>query len=1309
MAAIETLLYEIKVTASSEAAKSAISTLETQLKSIDSKASVDVKLNVDDGTISAAGEKIGKGLSDAAEKSLKNISAVAAAQSLSSFKSDLLDPFIAKARVADDAADSLAAGLAKAGLSGAALAAESKRLGQEQFRIADSFAISRTEVAGLQAKIAGFGNISGEALDQVTEFAIGASQALQIPAEAAAKLIAKSADPESEALLAKIGVQFDKNATSAEKMAAIEAKLGPVIQEVKDGAADAIGDFDRLSNSIGDALEDTALAAFEKLGPAISIASTGISGLNAVMQINNAISSLGAVKTLALAAAEGVATGATWLWNAAINANPLGLLVIAIAGAVAAFVFFGDEIAAVADAIGNIFTDIGNFLGLVSDVDAANAKAGATVRQAKRDFNEYADAIGEVDAKIGQAKDVSNRIARLGELQKATKRTAAEDRELAQLQSELGDAFPEATAGVNALTGELELNLEKLAALNAENEKFAGDNKRQLLEENIIGPMKDLLPALDAQKEKLGELRKELDRAIAGGDKDAILEARDAYNEQRDALKATEEQLKKNVKVLVENGTIGTASAESIASAMGVSRAEAEKLVPVVQKINAELALQKRNAEAVAQSAAGMSEAFNKILQSANTKVDEQVGALSEAKRQLDEVNAKLKNPIDQSQSIESLKAQKAALLAQIKELTNAAIQEDAKRDRLVRIQKESQALVEEKQQKSRFERELKAIKDHAAQSAALTKQLESQLTQVAVTEFAKGARAKAELSADENAKLIKQRIADAETQLEALKKIAVLDGEGAVLDLQIGFKTKNAAADLATLRSEVADLSLTVSKDKASLIELTPMLKASALQDIILQLTEAKAGLANQEIEIGIRPKEDSLTIIDEQIRAIQNTLAATTLELKFDPTGLPTEVIAAKLQGLSEEDRKTQEDLLKRLNELNAKRLQLTGARINEETGLEKVLADARIGVMTNEFEREKALLAQRQASELEWLRLREASGIALTERELQLKSLLEQKHQTERLNLLKKYYNQEYDIALGSANAIAKGLSGSLRSVFEEQANMTREQRADRKKSIQDEMNNLKEELAKGSISYEEFVEKNSELADKLAELNGNVWSITANQMKDAYNAGIDAARSFFDDLFQKYVIDAALTQIMEAEKTAAVAAGTAARKALNDDLIESQMAAGKASGIAGASQAAASAIASLPFPVNIAAAAAASIAFSKIISGLTSLIKFERGGLGLVGERGPEIIGPTKDFSQFATQLIMQTVKATERTLAGASSPQRGGRQRMEIGVTGRLVETGRDTIYRIEREAMSARQTEVVGAESESLRIGAFSS
>lgn len=184
-----------------------------------------------------------------------------------------------KAGEAHAATEQVTVALAKAGLTGEAASKELERIGESASKIGDDFALPGNEVKQLMGTITGFSGLTGGALDHLTEISIGASKALGLSAEGVARLIAKSADPESVATLKRLGIQFDANATAAEKMAVIEKKLGPAIQGAKDANNDAFGSFEKVKNKLTETVVELGTKLFAALGPAITALSGVISDL----------------------------------------------------------------------------------------------------------------------------------------------------------------------------------------------------------------------------------------------------------------------------------------------------------------------------------------------------------------------------------------------------------------------------------------------------------------------------------------------------------------------------------------------------------------------------------------------------------------------------------------------------------------------------------------------------------------------------------------------------------------------------------------------------------------------------------------------------------------------------------------------------------------------------------------------------------------------------------------------------------------------------------------------------------------------
>jgi hypothetical protein len=294
--------------------------------------------------------------------------------------------FIAeRAREADDAADTLNISLVKAGLSASEAAKEQERLGEVAKKTANDFALPTNQVTALQAKIAGFGGVTGEQLDQLTEFSIGAASALDLPAEAVAKVIAKGADEEQQGKLAKLGIVFDKNATQAERFAIVQAKLGPVVDAAKASSQDSIGAFDRLKNTVEELAITIGSKLFDVLAPVFNSIGEGLAFIVPVFTegfglIVSTLTEAGAIIGDAFASvSEGA--GSFDLAGAAIT-----VFKGVIEGLVVAIRVVANVIAFAVSAVGNIISVLTTLSPLIIGITAAfvgyqlavNAGAAAT-------------------------------------------------------------------------------------------------------------------------------------------------------------------------------------------------------------------------------------------------------------------------------------------------------------------------------------------------------------------------------------------------------------------------------------------------------------------------------------------------------------------------------------------------------------------------------------------------------------------------------------------------------------------------------------------------------------------------------------------------------------------------------------------------------------------------------------------------------------------------------------------------------------------------------------------------------------------
>ena len=112
-------------------------------------------------------------------------------------------------------------------------------------------------------------------------------------------------------------------------------KLAPVLSDLATWVGNNIPNIVKGIESVVDAVKNV-IKFIDLISPALAGIATAIAGLALAGLIQN----IGAVGTAlkAWAMSTKVVTAAQWLLNAALNANPISLVVIAIAGLVTAFV-----------------------------------------------------------------------------------------------------------------------------------------------------------------------------------------------------------------------------------------------------------------------------------------------------------------------------------------------------------------------------------------------------------------------------------------------------------------------------------------------------------------------------------------------------------------------------------------------------------------------------------------------------------------------------------------------------------------------------------------------------------------------------------------------------------------------------------------------------------------------------------------------------------------------------------------------------------------------------------------------------------
>ena len=212
-------------------------------------------------------------------------------------------------------------------------------------------------------------------------------------------------------------VQLDHNSPEFKKMAleagAMEDKIKDVDAQVKILSSDTRG-LDALvgaGQAIGGAFQASqgAMALFgaesEQVQKAIQnvIAVQGI--MNGVMAVSNAIRKESVIGQKLLALWSGIVTAAQWLWNVAVSANPIGLIVIGVAALIAGIVLLVMNIDKVIKFFKNwtnvLFLMLGPLGWLILAYRALKEETdeleGARTKQAKAENSRHKQQLRDID------------------------------------------------------------------------------------------------------------------------------------------------------------------------------------------------------------------------------------------------------------------------------------------------------------------------------------------------------------------------------------------------------------------------------------------------------------------------------------------------------------------------------------------------------------------------------------------------------------------------------------------------------------------------------------------------------------------------------------------------------------------------------------------------------------------------------------------------------------------------------------------------------------------------------------------------
>lgn len=265
---------------------------------------------------------------------------------------------------------------------------------EEAIKSNEKFSFGAADTQQALAKLTAATNSPDKALANMGVTAnLAASQ--HISMADAAKMVARVLGGSGGRTLAQYGIAMDKTKS---KTAAGQEALDTLSGKLKGQAAASVDSFTGKLDVWKTKIGDTTAQIGQKLGPALTAIGPALMIVGTITEIvatrkaaaaaateaetvatgqNILVTTASAIKTGIMAAATGAWTGAQWLLNAALNANPIGLVVIAIGLLIAAFIIAWKhsetfrnivkgamhDVMVAASAVGNWFKGIAKWIG----------------------------------------------------------------------------------------------------------------------------------------------------------------------------------------------------------------------------------------------------------------------------------------------------------------------------------------------------------------------------------------------------------------------------------------------------------------------------------------------------------------------------------------------------------------------------------------------------------------------------------------------------------------------------------------------------------------------------------------------------------------------------------------------------------------------------------------------------------------------------------------------------------------------------------------------------------------------------------
>lgn len=422
---------------------------------------------------------------------------------------------------------------------------------------------------------------------------------------------------------------------------------------------------------------------------------------------------------------------------------------------------------------------------------------------------------------------------------------------------------------------------------------------------------------------------------------------------------------------------------------------------------------------------------------------------------------------------------------------------------------------------------------------------------------------------------------------------------------------------------------------------------------------------IAHKNIEVGISARDANLKLLEREVEKTKTNLGKSVLKFDLsDPLSLKA-ILDAQLGVLN-----AQLGVKKEVDAID-----------KESLDLAKKVAGLKIDLITDEAEKERAIENEKNRETLA-----DAKGNS------QLIELEKQRH-TKALEAIDAKYNT-------TRKQLEAGVQAFLVNLHKDRKSISDDEAADKKDSLAKELTDAKDARAKGTLTEVQYQRKLRQITqDRVTfekQLEQEKKSAFVQSAEELYGNLSKKAAEYFENLALQYLLDLIFHTSAEEGKTAATVAGAAARALASIAEVAGSLLSAGASMVAAVAAEIYGAVASLGPILGPIVAGTGTAALIALFANRKKVLGFEHGGIGLVGERGPEIIGPTKEFAEYSAQLSAMIFKAAVQEFSQARRATGGGRSKVEVSVSGRITERGRDTSYRLEREKL-AHQNEVMAS------------